>query len=678
MCSVAPVSNTTTGAASERFETDLADIASAIDTSWILCCSFLVMFMQLGFALLEFSQVNQNFRSILFKNMSDVCIGSFMWMFVGFGFWNGNADNSNWFVAFGVPFTVGEDLLALWFFNLSFAATATTIVSGAVAERTKSLAYCCFAAIMCAGIYPIVAHWIWGDKGIFAVGNPDNLIGAVDFAGAGAVHLVGAIAGLLGAWVVGPRAVGSKFNPIKLDPDADSLPVRTEMRQRFQLAQMSFQIAGLFIIWFGFYGFNCGSVGSLFPDNATTIALIAINTTVTCVTSAVAAGAIALIFARGRAIPLDQPLNGALAGLVASTGPAGLVHPGWCLAIGLVAAALYALSERIIYWIKIDDPIKEQAIPAPSGNQELVFVVTMIDGVNALLELDNEYLEASFLPMFEELVSKLGKQYHGYQLMADDHNNTVETIFESAEDALSFCLNLQKQTMDLVLPKMLMLTNYCEIVYDTYGQVLFRGLRLKIGADSGFPLMYQEDSRLKFSGQSYDMAHNLCQLAAGGQTLVTDRLFELAPPPVLSSAGGPQRRASLIPSALGPDRYSTATSVTESQPNSSAFGPSLGTMFYHAALDASARLVGHFTTVSGAKATPVYSVLPYQLKLRTFPSLKHGQFVAGDKAPDPVSEQADGNWRLSDATDDHISHHALSSKANWEYVSAFGICYKRQ
>lgn len=173
---------------------------SSEDTGWILSSAIVVISMQGGFALVEAGGVRKsNSINIMMKNVADLCVGAFaFWMF-GWGVAYGEGEGSNSFIGSGEFFGVGMTSLSLWFFQFSFAATTSTIDSGAVAERFKFIPYLCLSFFMTAFTYPIVAHWVWSSKGFL------NQWGFYDFAGSTTVHVVGGISGLIAAIWVGPR-----------------------------------------------------------------------------------------------------------------------------------------------------------------------------------------------------------------------------------------------------------------------------------------------------------------------------------------------------------------------------------------------------------------------------------------------------------------------------------------
>lgn len=310
----------------------------AIDTVWTLVAAFLVFFMQAGFAMVEsgFTRA-KNAANIMMKNMMDFSVGSLAYWAVGFGIMFG-ADrlglfgSDGFFLSAGDPST-GDGLwqFTFWIFQAVFAATAATIVSGAMAERTKFIGYLAYSAILSAFIYPVVGHWIWG-------GGWLGEKGMIDFAGSTVVHSVGGWAALAGAIVLGPRL--GKYGP--------NGTVRAIPGHNIPLAAL-----GVFILWFGWFGFNPGSTTA---GTNLSIATIAVTTNLSAAAGAVTA--MITIWLKHGKPDTSMTLNGALAGLVAITAPCASVSPLSAVIIGAIAGVLVVLSvEFFDLVLKIDDPV---------------------------------------------------------------------------------------------------------------------------------------------------------------------------------------------------------------------------------------------------------------------------------------------------------------------------------
>lgn len=243
-----------------------------------------------------------------------------------------------------------------FFFQWTFAATAATIVSGSVAERTSFYAYLGYAFFLTAFVYPVVSHWVWDSKGwltSFKV-NPDELflgVGVIDFAGCSVVHMVGGLAGLCGAAIVGPR-LG------RFDTEGNVIPMPGHSATLCTL--------GTFILWFGWYGFNPGSMLSATSTNdLAVIARCAVNTTL----SGAAAGltVLAAIKIRDHVFDLLAVLNGVLAGLVSITAVCYGAEPYGAIVIGIIGAFIYMGAAWVLLKLKIDDPLEAFPIHGACG-----------------------------------------------------------------------------------------------------------------------------------------------------------------------------------------------------------------------------------------------------------------------------------------------------------------------
>ncbi|SHJ82223.1 ammonium transporter [Geosporobacter subterraneus DSM 17957] len=311
----------------------------AVDTVWVLVATALVFFMQAGFAMVEtgFTRA-KNAGNIIMKNLMDFSVGTIMFWVVGFsimfgsdlGGWIGQLD----FLSQGTyeHLELGIPKEAFLIFQTVFCATAATIVSGAVAERTKFISYLIFSLIISALIYPIAGHWIWGGGWLAERGFHD-------FAGSTAVHSIGGWAALMGAWIVGPR-IG------KYTKDGKSNAIAGH--------SLTLGALGVFILWFGWFGFNPGS--TLSGMDAEGIAHIFVTTNL----SAAAAASVTMLvtwFKYGKP-DVSITLNGALGGLVAITAGTDAVGAGSAAVIGALTGVVivYAI-EFIDKVLKIDDPV---------------------------------------------------------------------------------------------------------------------------------------------------------------------------------------------------------------------------------------------------------------------------------------------------------------------------------
>jgi Amt family ammonium transporter len=323
----------------ESNKTAIELVQTHADYIWTLIAAALVFFMQAGFAMVEagFTRA-KNAINILMKNVMDFSVGSLAYWAIGFGLMFG-VSSTGWLGTSGFflsDFTWGGDpwVLVFWMFQVVFAATAATIVSGAMAERTKFSSYLIYSAIVSALIYPIFGGWAWG--GLFHGGGWLEKLGFIDFAGSTVVHSQGGWIALAGAIVLGPR-LG------KYGKDGKVRPI---LGHNMPLAAL-----GVFILWLGWFGFNPGSTTAANKD----IAWIFVNTNL----AAAAGCTVAMIVSWikfGKA-DISMTLNGALAGLVAITAPCYNVTPTSAVIIGSIAGVLVVFSVMFFDKIKIDDPV---------------------------------------------------------------------------------------------------------------------------------------------------------------------------------------------------------------------------------------------------------------------------------------------------------------------------------
>jgi ammonium transporter, Amt family len=327
----------------------LGEISTSVDVFFLLFSGYLVFMMQAGFAMLTAGSVrSKNTKNVLLKNMLDASAGVLAYFLFGWAFAYGPGHNK--FIGWGnfaLTSYKGEAFNEnhKFFFQWAFAATATTIVSGSVAERTSFYAYLAYAFILTGFVYPVVTHWTWSTHGFLS-----DFLGAtfIDFAGCGAVHTVGGFAGLAGAIVVGPR-LG------RFDSEGKVVPIPGHSATLCTL--------GTFLLWFGWYGFNPGSTASVIGVLRDTAARCAVNTTL----AAGAAGVTTLfvIKLRDHIFDLVSCLNGILAGLVSITASCAFVD-GWAaIVIGMIGACVYICAAMLLLPLKIDDPL--EAFPIHGG-----------------------------------------------------------------------------------------------------------------------------------------------------------------------------------------------------------------------------------------------------------------------------------------------------------------------
>jgi ammonium transporter, Amt family len=318
--------------------------AVGLDTLWVLLAAFLVFFMQAGFGMVEAGFIRaKNTCNILTKNFLDFCMASIGFFMFGYAimFGEGNAffGFKGWFL-WGAESGADIPLYAFWLFQAAFCGAAATIVAGGMAERMKFQAYLIYSFLISAFIYPIVGHWIWGGGWLAS-------LNFADFAGSTVVHTVGGTAALVGTIMLKPR-IG------KYDPDGKPNAIAGHS---IPLASL-----GVFILWFGWFGFNPGS--SLHVGDGSLIALVAINTNL-----AAAAGGISAMITVWKIFgkpDLSMAMNGALAGLVAITAPCAFVEPWAAIVIGIIGGVIVVYGVILLDKLQIDDPVG--AVPVHGMN----------------------------------------------------------------------------------------------------------------------------------------------------------------------------------------------------------------------------------------------------------------------------------------------------------------------
>jgi Amt family ammonium transporter len=325
--------------------TDGAALSVGVDTVWVLFTAFLVFLMQAGFGMVEAGFIRaKNTCNILMKNFLDYCMASLGFFIFGYAimFGAGNAlfGTQGWMLS-GAESGADVPLYAFWLFQAAFCGAAATIVAGGMAERMKFPAYLMYSFVISSFVYPVVGHWVWGGGWLAELGFSD-------FAGSTVVHAVGGWAAFIGAAVLGPRV--GKYNE-------DGSP-------NF-IAGHSIPLAslGVFLLWFGWFGFNPGSTLSV--GDGGLIALVAINTNL-----AAAAGALlatVTVWWKFGKPDLSITMNGALAGLVSITAPCAWVSPGAAIYIGAIGGILVVFGVVALDKIRVDDPVGAVAVHGMCG-----------------------------------------------------------------------------------------------------------------------------------------------------------------------------------------------------------------------------------------------------------------------------------------------------------------------
>lgn len=324
---------------------EIAKLARGLDTVWVLLAAFLVFFMQAGFGMVEAGFIRaKNACNILTKNFLDFCMASLGFFACGyalmFGQGNGLFGAQGWFLI-GARSGADIPLYAFWLFQAAFCGAAATIVAGGMAERMKFTAYLIYSFLISAFIYPIVGHWVWG-------GGWLAQLNFADFAGSTVVHALGGWAAFIGTIILKPRL--GKYK-------ADGSP-NVIAGHNIPLASL-----GVFILWFGWFGFNSGSTLGV-ADGGETIARIAINTNLSAAAGAISA--MLMVWFKFGKPDLSMTMNGALAGLVAITASCAFVSPIAAIIIGAAGGIIVVLGVMLLEKLHIDDPVG--AVPVHGMN----------------------------------------------------------------------------------------------------------------------------------------------------------------------------------------------------------------------------------------------------------------------------------------------------------------------
>ncbi len=332
----------------------------AIDATWLLLTGFLVFFMQAGFAMLEAGSCRtKNVGNILLKNLIDYCFGMIGFWAIGYALMFG-ADKAGLIGTTGF-FLAGDyydvETIAMFFFQSVFMATAATIVSGAIAERTKFKAYCVYSVFISLLIYPVFGHWTWGGGWLWTLPFGS---GYRDFAGSGVVHLIGGAVALAAALLMGPR-----LGKYRADGTPNAIPGHS----------ITLIVLGTFFLWFGWFGFNPGST---FGATDLRIGIVAVTTTL-----AGATGALSAMFYTWKKFgkpDIAMTCNGAIGGLVAITAPSAYVDTLGAVIIGALTGPLMVESILFLERRGIDDPVGAITCHATGGAWGLIALGLFSDG----------------------------------------------------------------------------------------------------------------------------------------------------------------------------------------------------------------------------------------------------------------------------------------------------------
>ena len=345
-------------------QADIAALEAGLEVQWIMFGAVLVFLMQAGFTLLEVGSVSsKNTLNILTKNIVDATLGAAVWWAWGHVF---ATSTGNEFIGFDNGYFLKnnrgiddrdtpEDVYnasfyANWTFAWAFAATAATIVSGAVAERCTFTAYLIYSAVLTGFVYPVVAHWAWAGDGAFYEFDSLDGGGVIDFAGSGVVHMTGGVAALCGAIFLGPRK--GRFDP------------QTGLPQPMPAQSAVFQVLGTFILWVGWYGFNGVSTFVLVSGGDASSAAVAAKVSVTTTLAAAFGGLTCFVLSKAVDGCIDPGTicNGILGGLVGITAGCATVEPEGAMFIGIISALLYFGSAKLLLKLQIDDVVNASPV----------------------------------------------------------------------------------------------------------------------------------------------------------------------------------------------------------------------------------------------------------------------------------------------------------------------------
>lgn len=320
------------------------DLSTTLDILWVIISGILVFFMQAGFTLLEAGLTrSKNMANIAMKNIVDLFVGAIAFWAVGYSLMYGNSISG--FVGEITPFYIERNDMHNLFFQMVFCATATTIISGAIAERAKFITYVIFAFAFTTFVYPIAGHWIWQTDGWL------TQMGFVDFAGSTAVHVMGGFAALVYASILGAR--DGKYNT---DKSVNHIPGHNKL----------FAVLGVFILWMGWFGFNAGSTLAITGESANVVPLIILDTNLAAAMGGISA--LLITWIRYKKADISMTLNGTLAGLVGVTAGCASVDPFGAICIGGICGIATTLSTEFIEkTLRVDDAVASFSVHGVSG-----------------------------------------------------------------------------------------------------------------------------------------------------------------------------------------------------------------------------------------------------------------------------------------------------------------------
>mmetsp|Transcript_129887 Transcript_129887/g.193350 ORF Transcript_129887/g.193350 Transcript_129887/m.193350 type:complete len:538 (+) Transcript_129887:123-1736(+) len=345
-------------------------IAEGLNTFFLIFASVVMFLMQAGFGMLCAGSVRKkNVQNTMLKNLLDACGSGIAFFVCGYAFAYGshdgpipreeqNLERPSTFIGSDSFFLIGVDNYAFWFYQFAFAAASTTIVAGTLAERSQMVSYFLYSILLAGFVFPVIAHSVWSIEGFLNADKANRLFGSgmVDFAGSGVVHVTGGLTALIASKILGPRK--DRFH--------DDLGNPLHTPNHIQKYSVSLQVLGTFMLWFGWYGFNVGSVKFIASESyASVAALAAMTTTLGGTSGAITALGTFAYWSQRRTgetkFDVSYALNGCLSGLVAITGGCAVIEPWAALLIGGAAGVIYVLASNLLIYARIDDAV--DAIP---------------------------------------------------------------------------------------------------------------------------------------------------------------------------------------------------------------------------------------------------------------------------------------------------------------------------
>ncbi len=444
---------------------NVMELFSDMNTMWTLIGAALVFFMQAGFAMVEtgFTR-SKNAGNIIMKNLMDFSIGTPLYWLVGFGIMFGTQSA----VFGGIDFFTRGDYTAIlpegvsfytyFIFQTVFCATAATIVSGAMAERTKFSAYCIYSAVISLIIYPVSGHWIWG-------GGWLAQLGFHDFAGSTAVHMVGGIAALIGAKILGPRIGKYDSNGNAKAIPGHSIPLGA---------------LGVFILWFCWFGFNGGSTVSMTGGAAELAGMVFFNTNLAAACATVAVMIITWI--RYKKPDVSMTLNGSLAGLVAITAGCDAVNPWAAAIIGIIAgfAVVFGI-EFVDKKLKVDDPVGAVGVHCVNGA-----LGTLLTGIFA----SNSFLADAGMKRL---------QFFGIELLGVASTAlwviiTITIVFIIIKKTIGLRVTAEEEISGLDLPEHGLMSAYADFAQPLTGVGGFTKAKTAVTPDDAIPVVVKSEN----------------------------------------------------------------------------------------------------------------------------------------------------------------------------------------